>query len=64
MSDVAELRFWPCGPHALDWSHDGIIAFASDENVELLVCRQTVTNEFSLLILIERLVTHHILTVD
>ena len=37
MSDVAELKFWACCNDAIDWSHDGIIAFASEENVEMLV---------------------------
>jgi hypothetical protein len=37
MSDVAELKFWACCSDAIDWSHDGIIAFASEENVEMLV---------------------------
>ncbi|KAH7118863.1 transcription factor IIIC subunit delta N-term-domain-containing protein [Dendryphion nanum] len=36
MSDVTELKLWPSCLFAIDWSHDGIIAFASDEQVELL----------------------------
>ncbi|KAF3010973.1 hypothetical protein E8E13_010517 [Curvularia kusanoi] len=36
MADVTELRCWPSCVDALDWSHDNIIAFASDERVELL----------------------------
>ncbi|KAF2687909.1 hypothetical protein K458DRAFT_414979 [Lentithecium fluviatile CBS 122367] len=36
MSDVSELRFWPCCNDAIDWSYDGIIAAAEEEHVELL----------------------------
>ncbi|ORX94757.1 transcription factor IIIC subunit delta N-term-domain-containing protein [Clohesyomyces aquaticus] len=36
MSDVTEIRCWPSGPFAIDWSADGIIAIASAETVELL----------------------------
>ncbi|KAF2711440.1 hypothetical protein K504DRAFT_532028 [Pleomassaria siparia CBS 279.74] len=36
MRDVTELRCWPSCLHAIDWSHDGIIALASDEQVDLL----------------------------
>ncbi|KAF1848382.1 uncharacterized protein K460DRAFT_275313 [Cucurbitaria berberidis CBS 394.84] len=35
MTDVTELRCWPSCVDAVDWSHDGIIALASDERVEL-----------------------------
>ena len=37
MADVTELRCWPSCVDALHWSHDNIIALASDERVELLV---------------------------
>jgi hypothetical protein len=33
------LKCWPTCEHAIDWSHDGIIALACDEQVELLVRR-------------------------
>ncbi|KAF2007804.1 hypothetical protein P154DRAFT_4061 [Amniculicola lignicola CBS 123094] len=36
MSDVTELRCWPCVTCAIDWSQDGIIALASEDQVELL----------------------------
>lgn len=37
MSDVTTIACWPACADAIDWSHDGIIAFASEEQVELLV---------------------------
>ncbi|KAF2012277.1 hypothetical protein BU24DRAFT_443548 [Aaosphaeria arxii CBS 175.79] len=36
MADVTELKSWPACLQAIDWSPDGIIALASDEQVELL----------------------------
>ncbi|KAF1963347.1 hypothetical protein CC80DRAFT_530239 [Byssothecium circinans] len=36
MSHVTDLRVWPCTFEAIDWSHDGIIALAAEESVELL----------------------------
>ncbi|KAF2640244.1 hypothetical protein P280DRAFT_498990 [Massarina eburnea CBS 473.64] len=36
MSDVTDLKVWPCTFEAIDWSHDGIIALAAEESVELL----------------------------
>lgn len=38
MADVTVLRCWPACVDAIDWSPDGIIALASDERIELLVC--------------------------
>jgi hypothetical protein len=37
MSDVTFVGFWPCCNDAIDWSHDGIIATASEEHVHILV---------------------------
>ena len=39
MADKSVLKCWPTCEHAIDWSHDGIIALACDEQVELLVRR-------------------------
>ncbi|PVH99074.1 hypothetical protein DM02DRAFT_529925 [Periconia macrospinosa] len=36
MSDATNVKVWPCVPEAIDWSHDGIIALAADDSVELL----------------------------
>lgn len=37
MSDTTTLGCWPACIDAIDWSVDGIIAVASEEQVELLV---------------------------
>lgn len=37
MSDVTELKCWPCCIDSITWSPEGIIALASDDRVELLV---------------------------
>ncbi|KAF2799930.1 hypothetical protein K505DRAFT_293823 [Melanomma pulvis-pyrius CBS 109.77] len=39
MADVTVLKCWPSCAQAIDWSHDGIIALASDEQVNLLFPR-------------------------
>ncbi|KAL5447402.1 hypothetical protein PMIN06_007485 [Paraphaeosphaeria minitans] len=36
MSDTTTIACWPACVDAIDWSHDGIIALASEEQVELL----------------------------
>ena len=41
MSDVTTIGCWPACVDAIDWSHDGIIALASEEQVELLVSGKT-----------------------
>lgn len=40
MADTTELKCYPSAVNALDWSHDGVIAIAAEENVELLVWSQ------------------------
>ncbi|KAL1595204.1 hypothetical protein SLS60_009892 [Paraconiothyrium brasiliense] len=44
MSDATTIACWPACVDAIDWSHDGIIALASEEQVELLF-PQTKSND-------------------
>ncbi|KAF2115274.1 transcription factor IIIC subunit delta N-term-domain-containing protein [Lophiotrema nucula] len=37
MADVTELRCWPCCSFALDWSHDNMLALASEDQVYILL---------------------------
>lgn len=47
MSDVTKLGCWPGCVEAIDWSQDGILAVASEENVELLVRTSAACSRFS-----------------
>lgn len=45
MADVTELKCWPSCTHAIDWSQDGIIALASEDEVTLLVCSDSIVRK-------------------